>query len=37
VSVSIESNPEGGVSDRQIDDVKTALRGLGLNDSVDAS
>jgi len=37
VNVSIESNPEGGVSDRQVEDVKTALRGLGLNDSVDVS
>jgi hypothetical protein len=37
VSVSIESNPEGGVSDRQVEDVKTALRGLGLNDNVENS
>ncbi|MBP7427878.1 MAG: ATP-binding protein [Candidatus Hydrogenedentes bacterium] len=37
VSVSVQSAPEGGVSDRQAEDVKTALRGLGLNDSVDMS
>jgi len=37
VSVSIESKPEGGVSERQVEDVKTSLRGLGLNDSVDSS
>jgi len=37
VSVSVQSAPEGGVSDRQVEDVKTALRGLGLNDSVDVS
>jgi hypothetical protein len=34
VSVSVQSAPEGGVTDRQVEDVKTALRGLGLNDSV---
>jgi hypothetical protein len=37
VSVSIDSKPEGGVSERQVEDVKTSLRGLGLNDSVDSS
>jgi hypothetical protein len=37
VSVTVQSAPEGGVSDRQVEDVKTALRGLGLNDSVDVS
>jgi len=37
VTVSIQSSPEGGVGDRQAEDVKTALRGLGLNDSVDVS
>lgn len=36
VNVSVQSAPEGGVTDRQVEDVKTALRGLGLNDSVDA-
>lgn len=37
VTVSIQSSPDGGVADRQTEDVKTALRGLGLNDSVDVS
>ncbi len=37
VTVSIQSSPDGGVADRQAEDVKTALRGLGLNDSVDVS
>jgi len=35
ISVSIQSNPEGGVSERQTEDVRTALRGLGLDDEVD--
>ncbi len=35
ITVSIQSNPEGGVAERQVEDVKTALRSLGLNDSVD--
>ena len=35
ITVSIQSSPEGGVAERQVEDVKTALRGLGLNDSVD--
>jgi hypothetical protein len=35
ITVSIQSSPEGGVPERQAEDVKTALRGLGLNDSVD--
>ncbi len=35
ITVSIQSSPDGGVADRQVEDVKTALRGPGLNDSVD--
>lgn len=35
ITVSVQANPPGGVADRQVEDVKTALRGLGLNDSVD--
>ncbi len=37
VTVSIQSNPAGGATDQQAAEVKTALRGLGLNDSVDMS
>jgi hypothetical protein len=35
ITVSVQASPQGGVADRQVEDVKTALRGLGLNDSVD--
>ena len=37
VTVSIQSSPEGGVADRQAEDVKAALWSLGLDDSVDVS
>jgi hypothetical protein len=37
VSASIQSNREGGECDPQVEDVKTALRGLGLNESVEVS
>ncbi|NLF16009.1 MAG: DUF499 domain-containing protein [Lentisphaerae bacterium] len=35
ITVSVQASPAGGLADRQVEDVKTALRGLGLNDSVD--
>jgi len=35
ITVSIQSSPEGGITERQVEDMKTALRGLGLNDSVE--
>lgn len=34
LTVTIESTPEQGVTDQQVEETKTALRGLGLNDSV---
>lgn len=37
VTVNIQSAPAGGATDHQAEEVKTALRGLGLNDSVDMS
>ena len=37
VVVSIQSAPVGGATPRQAEEVKTALRGLGLNDSADVS
>jgi hypothetical protein len=37
VVVSIQSAPAGGATPRQAEEVKTALRGLGLNDSADVS
>lgn len=32
-----EAIPDGGLGDRQTDDIRAALRGLGLNDNVDES
>ena len=32
--VSIEASPEGGLSRQQVDEMKAALRGLGLSDDV---
>lgn len=37
VTVTIQAAPEGGVTDQQAEDVKTGLRGLGINDSLDVS
>lgn len=35
VTVHVESHPEGGLGERQVDDIRAALRGLGLNDNVE--
>jgi len=35
VTVNVESSPEGGLGERQTDDIRAALRGLGLNDNVE--
>ena len=34
LKVEIEASPKGGVTDQQVEETKTALRGLGLNDEV---
>ena len=31
----IEATPEGGATDAQVEEVKTALRGLGMDDGVE--
>jgi hypothetical protein len=35
ITVKVESAPDGGLGDRQTDDIRAALRGLGLNDNVE--
>lgn len=35
VTVNVESSPEGGLGEKQVEDVRIALRGLGLNDNVE--
>jgi hypothetical protein len=35
ITVNVESSPEGGLGERQTDDIRAALRGLGLNDNVE--
>jgi hypothetical protein len=32
--VSIEATPKDGISDQQVEETRTALRGLGLDDDV---
>jgi len=32
--VSLEATPKGGLSDQQIEETKAALRGLGLDDTI---
>ncbi len=35
ITVNVESSPEGGLGERQTDDIRAALKGLGLNDNVE--
>lgn len=35
ITVNVESSPEGGIGERQTDDIRAALKGLGLNDNVE--
>ena len=35
LKLRIEAEPEGGAKDIQVEEVKTALRGLGLEDRVE--
>ena len=35
LSVRVEARPKGGVRDQQVEEMKTALRGLGLTDDAD--
>ena len=35
LTVDVQATPEGGASDRQVQEMKAALHGLGLNDQVD--
>lgn len=35
ITVNVESSPEGGLGGRQTDEIRAALRGLGLNDNVE--
>ena len=34
LSVDVQATPKDGVTDQQVEEVKAALRGLGLNDDV---
>ena len=34
LNVSIEAKPKDGVTDQQVEEIKAALRGLGLDDDV---
>jgi len=35
ITVTVESSPEGGLGERETDDIRAALRSLGLNDNVE--
>ena len=34
LTVTIESSPDQGITDQQLEETRTALRGLGLNEQV---
>ncbi len=35
LQVKIEASPKDGVTDQQVEETKTALRGLGMDDTVE--
>ncbi|VEN75475.1 conserved hypothetical protein [Candidatus Desulfarcum epimagneticum] len=35
ITVNVESSPEGGLGERETDDIRAALKGLGLNDKIE--
>jgi hypothetical protein len=37
LTISIEVSPEGGISKQKVEETKTALRELGLNDDVESA
>jgi hypothetical protein len=34
ITVKVDSNPEGGLSPQNVDEIKSALRELGLDDRI---
>ncbi len=37
LTLTVEASPEGGVTEHEVEEIKTALRELGLDDSIDAT